>query len=248
MPDKPLLVVRDADGDRPLPVASNDGELEFHLSGTNVLYLGGGVDSLDTLDFLTYRVARCPRDLATHVRRVFLCARLNLKESLYGALLDLFIVLTDQGRCLRRRLLYGAKAYLEIERFAALERCLGSDTDGFDDLPLTRNSMLSGGNIAPIRPVVTTETSRDSDHDPLTIARTHVEFSQLTEARLTLEEALLSDPLRKELQLELLELYRSTRDKEHFLSMFGQIAVAKSPVPEAWNETMQFFQVPPHDQ
>ncbi|MEN8260812.1 MAG: hypothetical protein ABFS02_09545 [Pseudomonadota bacterium] len=247
MPDKLLLVVSNSDCDSPPPKLDGDGEQEFQLSGTKDLSLDGCIDPVAALDYLAHCVARCPLDLASHVRRIFLCARMNLQEGLYGALLDLFIVLTGRGLSLRRRLLYGSKPQLKQEHFAALERSLGVDAGASGELPLTSRSMLYGGNTGSTRLVVATELTGKDEDDPLIIARDHIEFSQLDEARSVLEQAIMLHPLRKELQLELVDLYQSMRDKENFRRMLENIDLSRSPVPEAWKKAMQFFQVNQHE-
>jgi len=48
---------------------------------------------------------RNPRDLLSHVRRLYLANALEEAEAITGALTDIFLVLGRRGRPLRRRLL-----------------------------------------------------------------------------------------------------------------------------------------------
>ena len=77
--------------------------------------------------------------------------------------------------------------------------------------------------------------------DPLALARDHIEYSQFQEARAILEKAILSNPSRNELHLDLLELYKSLQDVNSFLSTYQALAQQGNPFPEMWNDLYDFF-------
>lgn len=72
------------------------------------------------------------------------------------------------------------------------------------------------------------------DRDPLVEAREYLEYSQIEKAREVLESALLRDPQRADLHAELLDIYRSTRDRQNLRRFLSQIDPANNPLVAEW--------------
>ncbi|MCG6863509.1 MAG: hypothetical protein LJE70_19960 [Chromatiaceae bacterium] len=103
-----------------------------------------------------------------------------------------------------------------------------------DRVPLSSESILGKGIRGTTRLVERIGTDETSDLDPLTEARSRLEYGQVDEARRVLEEAVLQYPMRGDLHRELLEIYVHSRDYTHFSAMLEALRSAGSPVPSAW--------------
>jgi hypothetical protein len=85
------------------------------------------------------------------------------------------------------------------------------------------------------------ETINAHGHDPLEIARDHIEYSQLEEAKQVLEKAILKQPTRQDLHHELLELYQSTLDSAGFYKMLAEITQSGVDTTGGWNQLDNYF-------
>ena len=74
------------------------------------------------LEMLVFRVSRKPKFLEAHVERIYHCLMGGLDSQLYGALLDLLIVLDGCGLALVSRILIKAKSRLTHEELNKLLR------------------------------------------------------------------------------------------------------------------------------
>lgn len=190
--------------------------------------------------YFAHCVARDPRDLRSHVRRILLERETGNGDGLYAALIDLFIALGRQGGPLRRRMLEQSKECLESIQYQLLR---GAYAEGLDAMsaPVAVGSVLGRGlegRLDMVRPA--REKPADA-RDVLLEAREYMEYSQLDEARALLERAALEEPERLELLLELLDIYRSTRDEANFVKMTLQLADAGIAVPDEWLELAEHF-------
>lgn len=199
------------------------------------LHLNGPV--IGTFDALAQAVAAQPAALEWHLRRIHYCYSLRDGDELFGALLDLFIFLGGRGHALRRRLLAGARDLLRPAEFAALESSLSEGRMPTEtERPCSPQSVLSEGlqgSLELVKPL--SPTGQGALRDALVEAREFIEFSQLEQARDVLEVALLRQPLREDLQHELLALYRATRDEESFVRMRENLREALGTVPADWD-------------
>ena len=190
-----------------------------------------------TLSYLAFRIARSPSDLINHTRRIVLESETGNGERLYGALQDLFIALGKRGPDLRKKLLEGAKASLSQERYDVLKRCLYQAEVTSASLPHSMFSVLSSGIVGTQKLVeALPDNPSDRNVDPLEEAQTCIIYSQIDEARLILEQAIIQDPGRFELHKDLLEIYQATRDRENFKTMQYQLAKLGNPYPQGWEE------------
>ncbi|MGR8930595.1 MAG: type IV pilus assembly protein FimV [Gammaproteobacteria bacterium] len=188
------------------------------------------------LNTLTSKVARRPKDLLAHLRRIYFCYQNALSEQLYAALLDFMIVLNGRGRRLSVRLLTGSKSQLNEEQMSAFKQALKDPCR----VPGNRFSLFTNGTVGGDRLIEMAQKANDQ-HDILTLANDYIEYSQLEEAMTLLEDGLELNPEREDLQLVLLELYRSTQNAERFKLHYGAIRAAGAPLVEGWQSLADFF-------
>lgn len=84
-------------------------------------------------------------------------------------------------------------------------------------------------------------SSDEQAYDPLDLARDYIEYSQLSEAKDVLENAIINEPHRLELHQSLLELYKSTQDISGLKKMVEFFASLNIPKPDGWDELMTLF-------
>ncbi|HLF98323.1 MAG TPA: hypothetical protein VI457_14375 [Methylococcaceae bacterium] len=230
----------------PEPMPLWEGEREewaFRVDGMRALRPVGLSEAPELSDYLEQRIAAEPSHLLHHIRRIALAYQLDRPESLYGALIDLFLVLGTDGRALRRRMTEGARARLLPEHHAHLTRWLQDSTLSAESVPPLRSSLFGLGMGEMLHLVETREISDPDTRDPLVEARECIEYSQIDEARQILESALAAQPERADLQWELLDLYRAQRDASHFLKLYTTFATDENPLAEDWRATARFLKM-----
>ena len=186
-------------------------------------------------------ITRDSGDLKSHVRRIFLVCEQGAPQEVFSAVLDLFLALGKNGASLRRRMLEFSRARLRGPEYNLL---LNSMATGLDPstISFAAGSLLCQGGEGTVHCVhPDTGEAGFASRDPLIEAREYLEYSQLDEARNVLEQALLQQPERTDIQEELLSLYRSTRDKTNFTKMFRALDKEANPLPEAWRDLEEFF-------
>ena len=124
---------------------SKQVEAAFHLPDYRGLRLDTQTWSEQAASFYAARSARTPENLLNHVQRVIHQIQLKNSEGIYGALLDLFIVLKSRGKPLRIRMLKSAKPLLKAEWFEQLNLTLDKGITELNTMPLSRFSILSKG-------------------------------------------------------------------------------------------------------
>lgn len=190
--------------------------------------------------YFCHCIARDPNDLRSHVRRIFLEREQGQNMQLYAALFDLFIALGNRGSELRQRMLRLAKTNLESYQYDLLHESLAKGLDSIG-VPIVHGSVLSRGIEGTLDLVSPAVEEPTGPRDALIEAREYLEYSQLDEARSALERAVLEEPQRSDLHLELLAIYRSTRDESNFAKMVRELDGMTNPMPEAWQELAEFF-------
>ncbi len=117
------------------------------------------------LEMLVFRVARKPKYLIAHVERIYYCFQHVLNEQLFGALVDLLIVLNRDGKALGRRMINGSKARLTENQFQALIEHLNNRDSRVDLLPPNRYSVFAKGLESTTDMVQLTKVSGEKEHD-----------------------------------------------------------------------------------
>lgn len=229
------LVISDDGGMSAAIEAPDEIELAFMQDGVPALNSASLAPDILVAEHLAHAVAATPGNLLRHTQRVFFHYRADDADGLYSALFDLFTALRENGRRLRRRLLFGAQSKLLPEQFEALGLWL-SQTSPPDEklMPNATTAVLSRGMEGACALVEVIESARQAQRDPLIEAREYIEYSQIEEARGLLESAVLDAPDREDLQAELLHLYLATRDFEHFRAMREKLTELITSLPDCW--------------
>ncbi|MEJ2620377.1 MAG: hypothetical protein P8163_08980 [Candidatus Thiodiazotropha sp.] len=192
--------------------------------------------------YLTKKVRRNPRDLRSHVQRTFLLLAKGDIEALYGALIDLFIILGDRGIELRKNLVARSKPILTHQQYEFLMAHMESGLDTNEPLPLNTFSSLSKGQAGTSNIV----RRKHSNNAPTTTAPVELAKQQLLQkdwftAMMILENALQQDPGDADVCSQLLELYKQQNTREAFVKTYSTHIGRSLALPELWSETEQFF-------
>ncbi|MGZ8191432.1 MAG: type IV pilus assembly protein FimV [Methylococcaceae bacterium] len=232
----------------PLITYNNGNETEpskldrfFSIENTGCLWSAETLDYDDFLEKLVFSIARKPKCLITHLQRIFFCFHKNLNEQLFAAIVDLMIILNKRGQELSWRMIIGAKSRLSPDQFDTLKDYVKDDLADATLLLGNQYSILSKGLVGVNTLIQQIETSNAPGYDPLEIARDHIEYSQLEDAKKVLEKAILKQPTRQDLHHELLELYQSTLDSAGFYTMQAEIAQSGVDTTAEWSQLDTYF-------
>lgn len=237
-----------------------NSEAMFLVSDNPMLYLQFGNSNERVIENLAFTVLRDPADLRAHVQRIALHIRIQDQSGLYGALVDLFIALGEKGLSIRKRMLTQAKPHLTKKHFLILNSLLERGIRDTDQVTDSDSTVLAKGyigknnfvvddtafvkNITKAKPEPSwqktcTEQSRSNPHDPRQEASDCLMYGQVDEARKILEQAVLAEPWREDLQKDLLEIYWATRDIKGCQAMYGRLADEFIPEHHAWIQTVK---------
>ena len=217
-------------------------EPAFHLAECRSLQIDGETWGDKATDFLARGVARSPVNLIAQIQRLNLYLAKRDAEGAYGALLDLFITLGEKGLLIRRRMLLRAKPLLTDEQFQALAMRLDTGVSASDPMPPSSSSVLSKG-LTGIRQLVVRidEDGNNRQRDPLDEAIEYLEYSQIDKAKEVLEKAVLEKPGRRDLQNNLLAIYRASNDRESFTTMYNKLHELGTGISGEWKELAEYF-------
>jgi hypothetical protein len=219
-------------------------QLTFHEPTHQGLKLPKEVEPQLWSNHLAYRSAREPENLLNHVRRVYLHLETRQTEELYGAMLDLFLVLGDRGEALRKGLLKKAKARLPNDTFEMFVKNLKQGLHKNHPYPTCQYSVLGNffeGGISLFDETDTTEEVAQSA-DPLELAQEELTFGDISIAQEILEKAILSSPERMGLHFGLLEIYKHTRSLSDLLKMQEKLGDHINIAQSTWKKTRQYLE------
>jgi hypothetical protein len=183
------------------------------------------------LEPLVFRVSRGTRLMEAHIERIYYCYQNALSEQLYGALIDMLLVLNRNGAVLATRMVSGAKSKLAANQLHGLVCYLEDKEVDINTLPHSKYAVLAKGLLSTAQLVELREDIGKPAHDPLQLARDCIEYSQIDDAIFILEQAILSEPEREELFHELLSLYRHTQNATQFNRIYGLLSQLSSNLP-----------------
>ena len=234
MTAQPLVrVARDVDQ---LQSADSADPLDpaFGLSASRALSIDAGAWGKRALDHFAHLVWTSPADLRAHVQRINLCVAQADADAVYGALLDLFLVLGAKGTALRERMHQFAAPALSPEIRELFQDYLARGITETDVLPTAAASVLSRGLRGTTRFIDRVGADAEAARDPLDEANECLEYGQVDAARCILEAAVLAEPARVELHNDLLEIYQRTKDRENFLDMHRKLSAGHNPLADSW--------------
>jgi hypothetical protein len=166
---------------------------------------------------------------------------MRLDEQLFAALVDFLVILNRQGQEISLRMLTGAKSRLSSKQFKALNDYLRDDYADINLLSGNQFSIFTKGLVG-INNIIQQITKHDEhNHDALAIARDHIEYSQLEEAKQVLAKAILEQPARLDLHHELLAIYQSMHDTTGFNRMLAELIQSSVAVPDDWYQLSSYF-------
>lgn len=218
----------------------------FSLQDTDGLWSTEALLYNDFLEKLVFRISRKPKCLLTHVQRIYYCFQMHLNAQLFAALVDFLVILNRQGPEISRRMVTGAKSRLSSKQFKALNDYLRDDAD-INPLSGNQFSIFTQGLVGINNIIQQITTHDEHKHDPLALARDHIEYSQLEEAKQVLEKAILKQPTRLDLHHDLLAIYKSTRDTSGFNRMLAELIQSGVAIPDEWVQLNYYFKVQNND-
>ena len=187
---------------------------------------------------IVYKVSTNPKQLISHIERIYFTYRQGMVEPLYAALIDLFSVLDGRGKELSKRMVSVAHSLLTEDKAKVLASYLADKNTSL--LAGNKFSVLTKGLVGS-GILLTEKNKKVIEHDPLAIAKDYVEYSQLDAAIETLETGVLEAPERLALQLDLLELYKVTKNVQAFTKMHGLLIEKELDLSPGWQELTVYF-------
>lgn len=189
---------------------------------------------------LAHLSAREPGNLLNHVRRIYLHLARRQPDALYGAMLDLYLVLGEKGGNLRGRLLRKGRDLLQREHYDLFLTHYKYGLHSNQPLPPSRHSVLGNffrGRMTLVKQQTSLNEPARERIDPLDQAREELNYGDVATAQRILEAALLRLPQRADLHLELLELYRHTRSLSDLVKMQERLGDDIAAARDEWNRT-----------
>ncbi len=219
-------------------------DVMFLISNNTSLKLDYKDFNEQAMEYLTHKVSRNPSDLQSHTQRIYMYLADFDSNKVYSALLDLFIALGNKGFPLRNRVLQESRNILKRQQYEALKDKLQSGLSAHHSMPLAPSSVLTKsycGHNTLIRRIT---NSKPTSHtiDPLAEASQYLEYGQVEQAKTLLEDAVLEQPWRKDLQDDLLDIYRATLDRNACDAMYVRLADSFIPDHHAWMQTAEQIQ------
>ena len=195
------------------------------------------------LQHLEQRIARNPRDLVSHVRRVYLANALGDVVSITGALTDLFLVLGERGLALRRRLLRLVENQLTPGQMAFFESRLEGGLVANEVIPDMPESRLSKQLLGTTQIVKRADPDTADSDCAVKLARDSIAKGRYDLAQAVLEGALDNDPGNGDVCDELLALYSGRRLRESFSKTYTALLGRRLAMRDRWDELARKFQV-----
>ncbi|MEJ2610727.1 MAG: hypothetical protein P8179_11730 [Candidatus Thiodiazotropha sp.] len=204
-----------------------------------------GVDHNKWATHLAHLSAREPNNLLNHVRRVYLHLARNQADELYGAMLDLHLVLGDNGNRLRARLLRQSRTLLSEPHYNLFLTHYKHGLQRNQSLPASRYSVLGNffdGKMSFLKQYTSDKQPINESIDPCEQAREEIIHGDVDAAQSILEKALIRSPDRKDLHLELLELYSHTRSLSDLMDMQERLGDGIAIAQTEWSRTRQLLE------
>ncbi len=195
----------------------------------------------DELEIQVFLITKKPKCLINHVQRIHYCFQKNLNNQLFAAIVDFLVVLNHKGQAISWRMVLGSQSRLSSQQSTELKCYLKDGGMGVNLLQGNQYSVFSRGLVGTNK-MVQLIGKEEQIKDPLMIALDHIEYSQLDEAKKVLEEAILAQPDRKDLQQELCNLYKLTGDSFRFHQMLARLTRLGISVTDDWNQLNNYFE------
>jgi hypothetical protein len=211
--------------------------IDLKLPQETRLHFSNDYDSVSAWRLLSRYISRYPQDLRVHTQRILLSIDHQLQE-LPGALQDLSIALSGKGQPFFNQLLELAKSSLSDEKYTQLKQSAENDINDQNQC-WNKGSVLASGVCGGKKIVTFTGTEEVYGFDSvLDEARAYIEYGQIEEAQLVLEEELLANPVSEGIEDELLYLYQSTRQQDHLEMMTNKLLGLGIELSPEWQQSI----------
>ncbi len=187
------------------------------------------------IEHLSHKVSRTPRDLNIHLYRIIASYYSNQIELLYGALLDLFIVLDKKGFPLRQRLFNKFSGLLLDNHRVFLKQALLLGAADVESIPHSSCSRFNNGVVGSTNVVIKTGEPSQHQFSVLDEARDLIDSGLIDDARMILEQAITQQPDDEHISRELLEIYRYTKNLDDFATIREQLNGQSLALTEEWD-------------
>jgi len=191
--------------------------------------------------YLTYQIIKSPNDFRSHIQRIYLLIQQQNTNALYGALFDLFLVLGPNGLALRQRMLFNAQSLLAELDFNALQQTLESGVTTDIAIQKPTQAVLNNGLAVTQHFIEKVDQQNQTSSNAVEEASSYLEYGQFDQARMVLEEAIISTPRQLELHHDLLEIFQTTRDSEQFIVFYERLIEINAALPKYWKEMANEF-------
>ncbi|MEY4749088.1 MAG: hypothetical protein RIQ60_1302 [Pseudomonadota bacterium] len=225
-----------------IPNAEDVSPIFLHQRGSRLDLIGQGelvdaglppVAAAQAWRYLSAVVTRDGLDLEAHTRRILLACQPELRDHLFGALLDLFLCLQQQGRGLRQVMLDKARNHLDAEEIHFLEQHLEPGLSAQAQLPAQAGSVHDRGVLGSTQ-LVRHERVAARQLSGFEDAMARVDEGDLDGARVLLEDMLLDNPDQTDVSRELLNIYQYARDDAAKVAMQARLQQRHGALPAGW--------------
>jgi hypothetical protein len=217
----------------------------FHEPRNQGLKIPEAVEPEQWATHLAYLSAREPGNLVNHVRRIYLHLELKQPDPLYGAMLDLYLILGDKGASLRRRLLRMSKSDLPADLYTLFASNWEQGLKRSQSFPISQYSVFGNfmqGEFKLIDEGSAVKQTRVKQMDPLDMAHEELTFGDISVAQAILEDAILATPHRMGVHYSLLEVYKHTHSLSDLLKMQEKLGDNVSVAQSAWKQTREYLE------
>lgn len=190
--------------------------------------------AVQATEHLSHRVSRTPHDLRVHLHRIIASHYSDQLELLYGALLDLFIILDKKGFLLRQRLFNKFAAPLPDYQSSVLKQALMLGAAKLESLPHCDSSRFSKGLVGSVQLVIKTNEPSQHQFSVLDEARDLIDSGMIDNARMILEQAIIQQPDDEHVSRELLEIYKCTKNTNAFAAIYAQLSGQSVALADEW--------------
>ncbi|MDQ7072637.1 MAG: hypothetical protein Q9N32_02580 [Gammaproteobacteria bacterium] len=192
-------------------------------------------------DKLAHQITRNPNDLRSHTQRIVIFIEQHQPIALFSSLIDLFLILGEKGVALRKRMLLSAKHVLAEHQFELLRHAFLTGLNKEIALSEASQSLLRTGskNTSPF--IQKTVPNSQSSLDPIQQAQSYLEYGQIDEARLLLQEIIIEEPQQLVCHQELVSIFKKLADKDLFISFYKQLLESDMQLPLIWQQLAEEF-------
>jgi len=223
--------------------SSSQMSYSFGLAGERRIQIDEGYDPVSAWRALSHHVVRYPRDLRAHAQRILL-GHHNGEVSgfLAGSLQDLFLILENNGYALRKNLLDLSKQHLTEQEVTFFTHWIKQNAKNDKTHHCWQTgSVLSTGSCGgeSLLEQQSEESNEANYPDVLEEARACLDYGQLDVAQELLEDEILKSPQSKEIEQELLMIYRHSRDRDQLIALSKKLVAQGATLSEEWIECQQ---------